>query len=244
MLTAAASSFPHSSRAREAHGVEPLRVLAEALGVAVGEDVAAVDALDRPDLAARVAREPRVRVRVEVPRAHAVADGEARRRAAPRRLAPARRGRAWPARRRRAQHALRRRARRAAARARPARARSRTWPGSPAAGGPRARSATCRCSTRPTAPIASVSANTRRSHSAWNGGSSASAHDRAEAVRAAHVVRAVHSTPVPIIASRVTMRRQPLLVPALGAGRAHRHDEVADLGGRVPDADLGLRRAA
>ena len=45
-------------------------------------------------------------------------------------------------------------------------------------------------------------------------------HDRAEAVRAAHVVRAVHSTPVPIIASRVTMpASRSSSQPSVPAGR-------------------------
>ena len=42
--------------------------------------------------------------------------------------------------------------------------------------------------------------------------------------------------PVPIIESRVTRRQAPPR-PAFRAGRTHRHDEVADLGGGIPDAD-------
>ena len=64
----------------------------------------------------------------------------------------------------------------------------------------------------PVAPIASVSANARRSQSAWKTGSSASGSTGPEAVLPAHVVDAVHAaasagvraSPVPIIASRVT----------------------------------------
>ena len=45
-------------------------------------------------------------------------------------------------------------------------------------------------------------------------------HDRPEAVHAAHVVRAVHSTPVPIIASRVTSpASSSSLKPSLPGGR-------------------------
>src|SRR5262249_24603385 len=58
--------------ALEDHRVEPLRVLAPSRRGRVGEDVAAVDALDHADVSAHVTREARVRQGVEVPRAHAL----------------------------------------------------------------------------------------------------------------------------------------------------------------------------
>ena len=45
----------------EHHGVEPLRIVARSIASVSGEDVAAVHALDRADLAARVARQAGVR---------------------------------------------------------------------------------------------------------------------------------------------------------------------------------------
>ena len=72
----------------------------------------------------------------------------------------------------------------------------------------------------PVAPIASVSANTRRSHSAWNHGSSRSGSTGPKPCARAHVVRAVHSTPVPIIESRVTSpASRSSLQPSVPAGR-------------------------
>src|SRR5262249_56436626 len=61
------------------HGVDPLRIVALIERRAVGIDVAALHALDQSDMAAHVARQPRVRRRMDVLRAHAVADLEARR---------------------------------------------------------------------------------------------------------------------------------------------------------------------
>ena len=62
----------------EAHAVERLRLLAEAVGVGVGEDVDAVAAVDHAALAARVARQPRVPARVHLAREHGLARREAR----------------------------------------------------------------------------------------------------------------------------------------------------------------------
>ena len=45
----------------EAHGVKPLRILAFAGSDGVGKDVGAVQALDHADMAARVARQARMR---------------------------------------------------------------------------------------------------------------------------------------------------------------------------------------
>ena len=174
------------------------------------------------DLAARVAREAGVAARVDVARAHAVADRER----VPRAWA---RGAPGPPRASvagtssRVQHPRRAsRARPAAAPAPRARSRSRSATGTRPAAGSRGRSASCRCSTSRRRRARSTSASTRRSHSAWKSGSSTSAHDRPEAVHAAHVVRAVHSSPTPIIESRVTTRGQLLLGPPVGARRAHR----------------------
>ena len=72
------ASAPHNSRAVEHDRVEPLRIVALADARRVGKHVAAVDALDHADLAARVARQPRVRRRMDVLGAHAVARLEAR----------------------------------------------------------------------------------------------------------------------------------------------------------------------
>ena len=65
--------------ALEAHGVEPLRVVALAHRGAVGKHMGAVHALDRADLAAHIARQPRVGRRMDVLGAHAVARLVARR---------------------------------------------------------------------------------------------------------------------------------------------------------------------
>src|SRR5262249_41662430 len=62
----------------EAHGVKPLRVLAGSRRIAVGEDVAADDALDRAQVAAYVARKARVRRRVDIFCAHSIAHLECR----------------------------------------------------------------------------------------------------------------------------------------------------------------------
>src|SRR2546422_3905739 len=61
----------------EPHAVERLRRLALAVGVGVGEDVDPVHAMDRPALAARVARQPRVAARVDDARGDGVAGREA-----------------------------------------------------------------------------------------------------------------------------------------------------------------------
>ena len=45
--------------------------------------------------------------------------------------------------------------------------------------------------------------------------------------------------PAPIIASRVTSSASAASVEPLAAGGAHRHHQVAQLGGRVPDPDAG-----
>src|SRR5260370_37672843 len=59
--------------ALEAHGVEPLRILARARRIAVGKDVAAVHALDRAEVGADVARQARLPSRMQIPGAHPVA---------------------------------------------------------------------------------------------------------------------------------------------------------------------------
>src|SRR5262249_39980744 len=58
--------------ALEAHGIEPLRVLACADRDGVGEDVEAAHAFDHARAAARVARQPGVGLRMDVLRANAV----------------------------------------------------------------------------------------------------------------------------------------------------------------------------
>src|SRR5437763_1911857 len=62
----------------EPHAVERLRLLAETVGIAVGEDVHAVQAVDQPALAARVARQPRVAAGMDGARDHGIAGSEAR----------------------------------------------------------------------------------------------------------------------------------------------------------------------
>src|SRR5437764_9719960 len=57
----------------EANDVEPLRILAPVRGVAVRKDVTAVHALDCPDMAADIARQAGMSVRVQVLGTHAVA---------------------------------------------------------------------------------------------------------------------------------------------------------------------------
>src|SRR6185437_3015361 len=66
--------------AGEHDGIEPLRIVALALRGAVRKHMAAVDALDDPGVAAGVTRQARMRDRIDVPGANAVADGEHRRR--------------------------------------------------------------------------------------------------------------------------------------------------------------------
>ena len=80
---AASAESPHSSRAVEAHAVQRLGLLAQAVGVGVGEDVDAVDAVDHAALAARVAGQAGVAGGVDVAGADAVA--HAKRGAGPRR---------------------------------------------------------------------------------------------------------------------------------------------------------------
>src|SRR5689334_9906632 len=62
----------------EQHGIKPLRILALADRYAVGEDVATAHAFDHPDMAARVARQAGVCLRMNVLSAHPVTDIEAR----------------------------------------------------------------------------------------------------------------------------------------------------------------------
>ena len=71
---------PPQLRALEADGVHRLGLLALAVGVGVREDVAAAHRVDRAALAARVARQPGVPGRVDVPRHDPIAGREARRR--------------------------------------------------------------------------------------------------------------------------------------------------------------------
>src|SRR2546425_5769111 len=62
----------------EAHAVERLRLLAQTVGVAVREDVHAVQAVDDAALSARVAGQPRVAAGMDVARDHGIAGSEAR----------------------------------------------------------------------------------------------------------------------------------------------------------------------
>src|SRR5712691_1288509 len=59
--------------ALEAHGVEPLRILAGARRIAVGKDMAAVRARDGAQVAPDIARQARMPARMHVPGAHPVA---------------------------------------------------------------------------------------------------------------------------------------------------------------------------
>ena len=67
----------------EAHGIKPLRIFAFAGSYGVGKDVRAMQALDHAHVAARIARQARMRRWVNVFRAHAVADFERARSRAP-----------------------------------------------------------------------------------------------------------------------------------------------------------------
>src|SRR5450830_650611 len=68
--------FAPQFAAVKTHGVEPVRILAAAGGVAVGEYVAAVHARDDTDMSAHVSRQTRVSLRMHVPRANTVAGFE------------------------------------------------------------------------------------------------------------------------------------------------------------------------
>ena len=74
-------------------------------------------------------------------------------------------------------------------------------------------------------------------------------NDGTESHRAAHVVRAVHRRSRGRLrqarsdhAVARDERREPLFIPAVGAGRALGQDEIADLGGRIPDLDFLVAR--
>ena len=60
----------------EAHRIKPLRIFAFAGSYGIGKNVRAVQTLDHADVAARVARQACVRLRMDVLRAYAVADFE------------------------------------------------------------------------------------------------------------------------------------------------------------------------
>src|SRR5215831_8548625 len=62
----------------EAHRIKPLRILTLTGDDGVRKDVSAMQALDHPDVAARIARQARMRPWMNVLRAHAVADFEPR----------------------------------------------------------------------------------------------------------------------------------------------------------------------
>src|SRR5215475_2737771 len=64
----------------EAHRIKPLRILALAGDDGVRKDMSAVQALDHPHVAARIARQARMCPWMNVLRAHVVADFEPRRR--------------------------------------------------------------------------------------------------------------------------------------------------------------------
>ncbi len=115
----------------------------------------------------------------------------------------------------------------------------------------RGRSATCRCSSRRAAPIASVIANARRSHSAVKHRLVRLGPHRTGPRHAAHIVCAVHQAHLVRLLrqSRADHAvagdefRKAFLAPAFGAGGAHRHHEITNFRGRIPDPDFGARLA-
>ena len=250
----------------EAHGIEPLRVLAGALRVAVGKNVKADDALDDAGTPAHVARQPRVRRRIDVFGAHFVARLECGLRVGV--------ALGWTAAMQNLEHVGGRKHAldrlrlaqgmadddlvvgdevallRASSPARRTRAGNSSSSDIRRDRGSRGRNATCRCSMRPAWP--------------WR----ASARRRASPSRRGTPARPAPAEPARSPARRrgrvrrsfqiLRTFRQPgadhgiardqfgefLLAPAFGAGGAHRDDEITNLGGRIPHADFGVLGAA